>query len=200
MAFFEYGQAEMDYLGGRDKKMGELINRIGLIRRALYPNIFTGLVHTILAQQISPKAAQTIYDRLVERVGHLDPETVVRFTPEQLAGIGLSGRKTEYILSLAQTVCSGGLDDSLFPSMSDEEIVQQLVKLKGVGVWSAEMILIFGLGRKDVFSPGDYGMRRGLMKLYRKEEITPEQFKRYRKKFSPYGTIASFYLWECNQE
>ncbi len=108
---------------------------------------------------------------------------------------GLSARKAEYIKGIADAVRCGEIDFLRFGEMADEEIIHTLSSLRGIGVWTAEMLLIFSLCRPDVVSWGDRAIRRGMMNLYGLKKLTKEQFERYRKRYSPYGSVASLYLW-----
>ena len=109
-------------------------------------------------------------------------------------------RKAGYIKSAAEAVYSGRIDLSALHELSDEEIIHRLMALPGIGVWTTEMLLIFSLGRKDVLSYGDLAIRRGLCKLYGHKTLTKEQFARYKSRYSPYGSIASLYLWRLSVE
>ena len=109
---------------------------------------------------------------------------------------GLSARKADYIFDLARRAASGEFDAEALRVMSDEEAAEYLCRLRGVGLWTAEMLLTFTLQRRDVLSFGDFGIRRGLRMLYRHREIDRERFERYRRRYSPCGTLAAMYLWE----
>ena len=192
--FVHIGQAEVEHLTKKDKKLGEAIARIGPLERARTSDLFEAMVGNIIAQQISGKAAQTILGRLAERVGELVPFSILGMTVEDIQSCGMSMRKAGYIHSIAGAAHAGVLDG--LQAMTDEEVTARLVALPGIGIWSAEMLLIFSLGRPDVVSFGDLGIRRGMQRLYGlKKEPTKAQFERYRKRYRPYGTVASLYLW-----
>jgi DNA-3-methyladenine glycosylase II len=108
---------------------------------------------------------------------------------------GLSGRKIDYIKRIPDAALRGEIDVSCFHNMTDEEIIRQLSSLHGIGVWTAEMLLLFSLRRPDIVSWGDQAIRRGMMNLYGLKTLTKSQFQRYRKRYSPYGSVASLYLW-----
>ena len=112
-----------------------------------------------------------------------------------MRGCGLSGRKIEYLRGIADAALSGTIAFDTLAERSDSEVIAELVKLKGVGVWTAEMLLIFALGRPDVLSFKDLGIRRGIMMLNHLDSLTESEFEAYRKRYSPYGTLASLYLW-----
>lgn len=193
--YFQYGETEIQYLKAKDKKLGEAMERIGPIERAIQPDLYKALVNSIVGQQISSKAQATIWGRMEERFLPFQPELLGDMPLEELQGCGISLRKATYIQEMSQAIVRGELDLRSLPTLSDQEIADQLVKLKGIGLWTAEMILIFSLQRPDVVSYGDLAIQRGLRMLYRHRQITPELFKKYQKRYSPYGTVASLYLW-----
>ncbi|HOQ10229.1 MAG TPA: DNA-3-methyladenine glycosylase [Syntrophomonadaceae bacterium] len=196
MAVFEYDQSALEYLGKKDKKLGAAINRIGLIERQVIPDLFAALVHSIVSQQISGPAAATVWRRILDYFGTLTPEKIGQASCEEIQQLGISMRKARYIKGVAQAALEGRLDLQELNNLPDEDVIKRLVSLPGVGVWTAEMMLIFSLQRPDVVSWGDYGIRKGMMKLYGLDELTREQFDKYRKRYSPYGSVASLYLWE----
>lgn len=200
MPVFEYGQAELDHLKKRDKKLGQAIERIGQIDREVNPDLFAALVHSIIAQQISSKAAVTVWNRMCLQCGEINPQTIAANSAESLQKCGLSFRKTDYILKVAETVLQGELDIEKLPLLSDEEIVRQLSSLHGLGVWTAEMLMIFSLQRSDIVSWGDLAIRRGMMSLYGLTALDRPTFDKYRKRYRPYGSVASLYLWRLAAE
>ena len=183
-------------MGKKDKKLGAAINRIGLIERQVIPDLFAALVHSIVSQQISGPAAATVWRRILDYFGTLTPEKIGQASCEEIQQLGISMRKARYIKGVAQAALEGRLDLQELNNLPDEDVIKRLVSLPGVGVWTAEMMLIFSLQRPDVVSWGDYGIRKGMMKLYGLDELTREQFDKYRKRYSPYGSVASLYLWE----
>lgn len=156
---------------------------------------FHALVQSILSQQLSVKAADTIHRRVERLLGTVSPDTLDAAAPDALRACGVSVRKIGYLRGIAHAALSGAVDFSALPRLSDAEVVRELVKLRGVGVWTAEMLLIFALGRPDVLSYRDLGIRRGIMLLNRLEHLSEKEFEFYRKRYSPYGTLASLYLW-----
>ncbi|NLN42486.1 MAG: DNA-3-methyladenine glycosylase 2 family protein [Clostridiales bacterium] len=195
MNIFQYGQKEIDYLKKRDKILGKAIDEIGMIKREVIPDLFTALIRNIIGQQISSKAASIIWNRVKEHFTEITPETIVKATNEEIQQCGISARKVDYIKGVAQAVVQGELNLHELHTLPDDEVIKRLSSLKGVGVWTAEMILIFSMQRPDVVSWGDLGIKRGMMALYGLEELTREQFEKYRKRYSPYGSVASLYLW-----
>ena len=193
--FFQYGEKEINYLRSKDEKLAKLIDAAGHLDREVKDDLFTSLVDSIMGQQISTAAHITLKKRIREKFGTLTPQKTVRLTDEELKSIGISWRKTGYIKKFAEKVVSGEFDiDSLY-SMSDEDVIEALVSLNGVGQWTAEMILTFTLKRKDVISYGDLGIRRGIMKLYNLDELSKSKFHEITDKFAPYRTVAALYYW-----
>ena len=192
---FVYGERELDHLRKRDKRLARVIDRVGPVRREVDPDLFSAVVHHIVGQQISTKALATVWGRFRGSLGTVNAVTVLGAGEEGLRALGLSGRKASYILDFAERVDEGSFDLDAVRAMGDADAVAALSSLKGVGVWTAEMILLFCLQRPDVFSYGDLAIHRGLRMVYRHREVGPERFERYRRRFSPYGSVASLYLW-----
>lgn len=193
--FFRYGRQEIEYLKSKDEKMAQLIDGAGMIERRTNPDLYRALVDSIIGQQISTAAHNTIRKRVQDKFGVLSAEKVASISDEELKSIGISWRKAGYIKDFTQKILNGDFDISRLYHMDDEEVIRQLVSLKGVGRWTAEMILTFSMERPDVLSYGDLAIRRGIMKLYNLQELTEEQFHRLTDKFSPYRTTAALYFW-----
>ena len=175
--------------------MAEVIDRVGHIHRAVDGDLFSSVVHHIIGQQISTKAQQTVWRRMQEHFGEVTAETIAGATPEDLQSLGMTFRKAEYIKDFCRRITSGEFDLQAVSQMSDAEATAALSSLKGIGVWTAEMILLFCLQRPDVLSYGDLAIQRGLRMVYHHREVTPQLFEKYRRRFSPYGSVASLYLW-----
>ena len=195
MAFFYYTESETDYLKKKDKRLGAVIDTLGHIEREVIDDLFEALVYSIVGQQISTKAQVTVWGRVRDGLGAVTPETVTAAGEETLRGFGLSGRKAGYILSAAGRILRGELDLKALEEMSDAEVIQELCKLDGVGVWTAEMLMTFSMQRKNILSFGDYGIRKGLRMVYHHREIDQKLFERYYKRYTPYASVASLYLW-----
>lgn len=200
MCVFPYGQAEIAHLRQNDDVLGAAIDRIGPIERSLTPDVFAALVLSVVGQQISNKAAETVGRRLTECVGTLSPAHIVDKSVEELQQCGLSFRKVAYIRGIAEAARDGTLDIAALPAMTDDAVIRHLTALPGIGVWTAEMLLIFSLARPDVVSWGDLAIRRGMARLYERDELTRADFDRIRARYSPYGTVASLYLWEIARD
>ena len=193
--YFHYGERETEYLRRRDKRLGAVIERVGHIERAVDPDLFSAVVHHIVGQQVSMRAQATVWERLRAALGEVSAQTVASLDAEALRGMGMSLRKAGYILDFARRVRTGAFDIEAVRRMDDQQAIAALTALKGVGVWTAEMILLFCLERMDVLSYGDLAIRRGLRMLYRHKTLDRERFERYRRRYSPYGSVASLYLW-----
>lgn len=193
--YFDYGAREVDYLKARDRVLGEVIDQVGHVEREVDPDLFSAVVHHIVGQQISTKTQATIWARMRERLGEVNARTVAAAGTAALQSVGISLRKAEYIQDFAGKVNSGAFDLQRVAALPDSEAIEALVALKGVGVWTAEMILLFCLQRPDIFSFDDLAIQRGLRMVYRHRKIDRKLFEKYRKRFSPYGSVASLYLW-----
>lgn len=194
--YFEYGEKEIEYLKSRDKKLAEIIDRIGHVYRKVDDDLFSSVIHNIIGQQISMKAEATIWGRLKETFGQVTPETISAAEVSKLQSLGMSFRKAEYISAFARKVADGSFDLTAVAQMSDQEAVEVLSSLRGIGVWTAEMLLLFCLQRPDVLSFGDLAILRGMRMVYRHRKIDRKLFEKYRRRLSPYGSVASLYFWE----
>lgn len=195
MYVFKYGEKEIAYLKKKDKKLGEAIDKIGTIEREIIPDPFIALLSSIVAQQISSKAAKTVWSRLCSVLGKITPESIAAAELQEIKCCGMSEKKAGYIKGIAEAALTGRIDFKALDGMADEEIIKLLSALHGVGVWTAEMLLIFSLNRLNVLSFKDLAICRGMMNLYGLKEITKENFEKYRKRYSPYCSVASLYLW-----
>jgi len=193
--YFKYGQEEIEYLKKKDKKLAEAIDQIGAIKREVVPDLFSALVNSIAGQQISTKAHKTIYKRIQNGLGEVTPDTISSCSAGELQGFGLTFRKVGYMQTAAHKVLSGEFDITGLYKMSDSKICAELSKLNGVGLWTAEMLMIFSMQRPDILSYGDLAILRGLRMVYHHREITRQKFKKYQRRYSPYASVASLYLW-----
>lgn len=193
---FKYGDVEISFLKNRCSKLGEIIDRMGFLERKIVPDLFVALVSSVVAQQISGKAAETVWKKFVALIGDISPKNILAADPLLMQKCGMSHRKVEYITGIAKAAFDGAVDFHALESMGDNEVIEKLSSLRGVGVWTAEMLLIFSLERPDVLSWGDFAIKKGLMKLHGLESISKAEFEEFRKLYSPYNSIASLYLWE----
>ena len=193
--YFEYGDKEIEYLRRKDKRLGEAIDKIGHIDREVDSDLFSSVVHSMIAQQISSAALKTVWARLVEKLGAVSPGTVNAASREEIQNCGITFKKADYIKDFAEKAQSGEFDVGALRAMPDAEVISRLSALKGIGVWTAEMLLIFCLQRPDVVSFGDLAIQRGMRMLYHHRKIDRKLFEKYARRYSPYGTVASLYLW-----
>ena len=193
--YFEYGDAEIEYLKRKDKRLGEAIDNIGHIHREVDGDLFSSVVHSIVWQQISSTALKTVSKRLIELFGSPTPEKLCTASREEIQSCGISFRKVDYIKDFAAKVKDGEFDLNALRSMPDAEVINKLSALKGIGIWTSEMFLIFCLQRPDVVSYGDLAIQRGMRMLYHHKKIDRKLFDKYARRYSPNGTVASLYFW-----
>lgn len=198
--FFEYGAKEITYLKKVDKIFGAAIERIGKIDRVIIPDLFSALIYAIIGQQISLKAARTVWERMQERFGEICPQNIAKLEVEEIKGCGMTTKKAGYIKGIAEKTTSGEFVFSELYNMSDNDVIKKLSSLNGIGTWTAEMLLINSMERPDVISWGDIAIRRGICKLYGLDGLMKEQFEQYKARYSPYGSVASIYLWRLSYE
>jgi len=195
MVIFTYGDAETSHLKKRDKALGAAIDAIGPLRREVYPDLFTALVKSIVGQQISMKAQMTIWGRMKSGLAEITPQKILACTEAELQSYGITFKKAFYIRGAAARIMDGGLDIGALHTKTDAEVCKELVRFEGVGVWTAEMLMLFSMQRPDILSYDDLAIHRGMRMLYRHKKITRQLFEKYRKRYSPYGSVASLYLW-----
>lgn len=192
---FAYGETELSYLKKKDAKMAAVIEQVGMVQRQADPDLFSSVIHHIIGQQISTKAQATIWGRMQDALGTVDAAHILDAGADTLQALGMTFRKAEYITDFAGKIETGAFDLEAVSHMPDQEAIAALVKLKGIGVWTAEMILLFCLQRPDIFSYDDLAIQRGLRMVYHHRSIDRKRFEMYRRRFSPYGSVASLYLW-----
>ena len=180
-----------------DPVLRSIIERVGPCRMEFGPAEFSSLAEAIVYQQLNGKAAVTIFRRFAELAGEpITPEGILKLGDEQLRAVGLSKQKSAYLKDLAARTAAGLLDFSKLPDMSDEEVIQHLTQVKGVGVWTAHMFLIFSLRRPNVLPTGDYGVQMAVKKHYRKRILPkPLEMERIARAWEPYRSIACWYMW-----
>jgi DNA-3-methyladenine glycosylase II len=189
----------------RDKRLGALIKRVGRCglpdSRGLDP--FAGLVRVILSQQLSGKAATTIYGRVVALAGGIEamtPTALRAVDVTSLRGAGVSGPKSKYLHDLAERAVDGRLDLHALDGRRDDEVIDAITSVKGMGRWSAEMFLMFRLNRPDVFPVGDLGIVKGMQKLYgMRRPPSPKTMTRLAESWRPYRSVAAWYLWRIHE-
>lgn len=199
----------MAHLAAADARMAALIARAGPCRIAPLGQAAIGkeammvaLVESIVSQQLSPKAADTIFNRVRALVpGELTPQSILALPEEKLRGAGLSGAKARSVRDLAEHVGRGDLPLEALGEMDDEAVIASLTRVRGIGRWTAEMVLIFQLGRRDVLPVGDLGVQKGFQRLFNLRKLpVPERMVKLARPFRPYRSIASWYMWRINEE
>ena len=193
--YFQYGKTETDYLTAKDEKLGAVIAQVGQVQREVDTDLFSAVVHHIIGQQISTKAQATIWQRMQNTLGVVDAEHILAAGVPMLQAQGMTFRKAEYITDFARKIQAGEFDLEGIWQKPDEEVIRELSALKGIGVWTAEMILLFCMQRPNVFSYDDLAIQRGLRMVYHHRKIDRKLFEKYRRRFSPYCSVASLYLW-----
>ncbi len=193
-------EAGLAHLAGADPVIARLIGLHSLANRTGESRLFPALISSIVSQQLSSKAAATIMGRVMALVasdGELTPERVLAVDHEALRAAGLSNAKARYVRGLAEAVLSGSLNLAPLPGMEDEAVITELSRMKGVGRWTAEMILLFSLARPDVLSTGDLGIRNAVKRLYGLNQLpSPDELIAMAEIWRPYRSIAMLLLWE----
>jgi DNA-3-methyladenine glycosylase II len=180
----------------KDKFIGPLIKKYGhcSIRKESKSKYFETLVESIVSQQVSGKAAEAIYNRLKEALGEITPEKLAKTTTAKLRKAGLSRQKTVYLKDLAKNIENSKLRIENLDKLSDDEVTKELVRVKGIGVWTAKMFLMFSLARPDVFPIEDLGIRNSFKKMFKKN-CSVRKIAQVASNWKPYRTVASWYLW-----
>jgi DNA-3-methyladenine glycosylase II len=188
----------VEHLKNSDPVMAAIIERIGPYRPRHAAPDFHNLARSIAYQQLHGKAAATIFGRLCTATGCevLTPETVLALSIEQMRACGLSKQKLAYIRDLAEKTLSGDINFAQLPAMDDEDIIEHLTRVKGIGRWSAQMFLIFALKRPDVMPTVDFGINMAIKKAYNKRKVPkPKDILKLSEKWRPYRSMACWYLW-----
>ena len=192
----EYWDEAKKELSAKDNILSELIEQYDDLELISRGDLFYTLIRSIIGQQISVKAASTVWSRLSEKVGEIIPENILSRSIDELRNCGLSGKKVEYIRGISESW--NDYSNYEWEKMDDEEIVKKLIQLRGVGRWTAEMILIFTLLRPDIFPIGDIGMIRGIEKTYNSgEKMSMDEIYGISEKWKPWRTVACCYMWSA---
>jgi DNA-3-methyladenine glycosylase II len=199
-----FSQEAVEHLRRSDETLGAIIEERGPLdldtrQRGRPEDPYGALLRSIVGQQLSTKAARSIYNRLVELFGGKtpSPQELLDADPEKVRAVGLSNAKVRYVRSLAEHVLSGELELDKLDAMGDEEVEREVTAVKGLGQWTAHMFLIFHLGRPDVLPVGDLGVRRAVERAYGLEALpSAEELERLGERWAPYRSLASLYLWE----
>ena len=185
------------HLKKSDPVLRAIIERVGPFRMEFGEPEFHSLAEAIVYQQLNGKAAVTIFKRFAALAGEpLKPEGILALSDSQLRSVGLSKQKSSYLKDMAERAARGELDFSRLPEMTDDEVIKHLTQVKGVGVWTAHMFLMFTLRRPNVLPTGDFGIQVAIKKHYKKRKMPkPLQMERIAKLWEPYRSIACWYLW-----
>lgn len=189
---------EVKYLIEKNPELLQLFQRKDEVIVNIDDDYFVSLVGTIVAQQLSSKVVQVIYGRLMNLFDlKINAQKIMSIPDESLRNIGLSYQKIKYLKSLSQCYIDKTIDFTQIEEMSNDEVIEMLVKIKGIGVWSAQMFLMFSLGREDVFSVLDLGLRNGAKKFFNQPDLTQEEILSISENWKPYRSIVSHYLWHA---
>lgn len=197
-------QTAAAYLSKNDPTLAPVIAKVGLCTIAPHTRYYQELVESIIGQQISIKAAASILTKFVALFGDTfpAPEAILQKTVDELRSAGLSRAKATYVQDIAQHVVDGRLQIGKLPTLGNEEIIRELVAIKGVGQWTAHMFLMFSLGRLDILPTGDLGFKNGIQKLYGIQSPTPAQITEIavKNRWHPYESVATWYVWQSLKE
>lgn len=185
----------MAYLKKKDKRLGQVIDTLGPLERNTDSDLFASVVRQIVGQQISMAAQATIWRRMINALGEITPQRIYSTEAQTLQAFGITFKKADYIKDFALKIHEGAFNITALAEKSDDEVIKELSSLKGIGVWTAEMLMIFCMQRPDILSFGDLAIHRGLRMLYHHRKIDRALFEKYRRRFSPCGSVASFYIW-----
>ena len=187
----------VNHLKKSDPVLRAIIERVGPCRMEYGVPEFSSVAEAIVYQQLNGKAAVTIFNRFAALAGDpLTPEGILKLSDEQLRSVGLSKQKSAYLKDLSAKTAAGLLDFARLPELSDEEVIQHLTQVKGIGEWTAHMFLIFSLRRPNVLPTGDYGVQMAIKKHYKKRKLPkPDIMEKIAKPWVPYRSIACWYLW-----
>lgn len=187
---------------GRDKKLKKLLDSQEPQRLRKRRNVMVRLCASIMSQQLSVRVAEVIFRRFLDLYGKKEPtpRQILDTPDETLRGIGLSNAKVRYVKNVAAFALEKGMGIAKLDKMSDEEVVEYLIPIKGVGRWTVEMLLMFTLGREDIFAPDDLGIQRAMVTMYKLEHFDKKQLReemiRISKGWSPFRTYACLHLWD----
>jgi DNA-3-methyladenine glycosylase II len=181
-----------------DPILAGIIERIGPYRVEYGEPTFHSLAEAIVYQQLNGKAAVTIFRRFTDLAGNpVTPEGILKLSEQQMRAAGLSKQKSSYLRDLAAKTRAGIVDFTCLPNLGDEEVIEHLTQIKGIGMWTAQMFLMFALRRPNVLPTGDYGLQMAIRKLYKKRTLPkPAQMEKLAKCWEPYRSVASWYLWK----
>ena len=187
----------VNHLKKSDPILRAIIERVGPCRMEYGVPEFSSLAEAIVYQQLNGKAAVTIFNRFAALAGEpLTPEGILKLSDEQLRSVGLSKQKSAYLKDLSAKTAAGVLDFARLPELSDDEVIEHLTQVKGIGVWTAHMFLMFSLQRPNVLPTGDYGVQSAIKKHYKKRKLPkPKDMEKIARAWEPYRSVACWYMW-----
>ena len=198
MITLDYDTESIQYLCKKDKRLAKVISAIGPITYQIHSDSYSFLIHEIIEQMLSVKAGVKIYGRLEGLCdGNITVATVKQLSDEQIRGIGTASSKVKYIRGLTNAVESGDLDFKKLETMNDDEVINELTSLHGIGTWTAKMYLIFALNRQDVLPYEDVAFLQGYEWLYKTKDRSKAAVEKKCKKWKPYSSIAARYLYRA---
>lgn len=195
-----YGEKEMQYISDKHPVMQALVEHYGHLEQGKVEDVYTSLVLHIISQMLANSVSEVLIKRFIILVGEINPENIICAGTEKIRGCGISRKKAEYILGLSDSVIKGSYNFSLLDSMSDDEAVKYLMQIKGVGRWTAEMIVEFTMGRLNIFCYEDVALQNGIMKAHGFKTLSKVRFERLKKMYSPYCSVASVYYYAYNDD
>ncbi|AKA48462.1 hypothetical protein IX51_04420 [uncultured archaeon] len=196
-------QKAAKHLSEVDERLGKIIEKLGVLEFSPNEDLFFSLVESVLSQQLTPKAADSIIKRFVSLFpgGYVTPYALLGLNDDEVRSCGISKQKISYIRNVAECILDGSISSNHFNRMTDEEIISQLVRIKGVGTWTAKMVLIFSLGRTDVLPHEDLGVINSIRTIYHlKDKPDRETIERISENWHPYCSVASLYLWKLKDD
>jgi len=187
----------VNHLKKSDPILRAIIERVGPCRMEYGVPEFSSLAESIVYQQLNGTAAATIFNRFAALAGEpLTPEGILKLSDEQLRSVGLSKQKSAYLKDLSAKTAAGVLDFARLPELSDDEVIEHLTQVKGIGVWTAHMFLMFSLQRPNVLPTGDYGVQSAIKKHYKKRKLPkPKDMEKIARAWEPYRSVACWYMW-----
>ncbi len=194
---FDYGR-EVEYLAAADPVLGIAMARLGRVEREVIPDLFAALVYAIVGQLVSVRSAKTVWARMQQKIGNITPENLSFVTDDAIQQCGMTMKKAITISALSKNIVQRSICLENLWDLPDQEVIERLTEIKGIGLWTAQMLLINCMERPDVVSWGDIAIRRGMEKLYGFPKLTKDQFEKCKRRYSPYGSVASIYLWKIS--
>lgn len=189
---------EIKYLCDKDKRLAKVISMIGPLEYTVHQDIFAFLVHEIIEQMLSVKAGNAIYNRLVDLCGReVTPERISKLSAEQMRSVGIAYKKANCILELSSAILSGTMDISTFDTLSNDMVINELTKIRGIGLWTAKMCLIFSLDRTDVLPYEDKAFLHSYRWMYNTTDTSPQGVVKRCSKWEPYSSIAARYMYRA---